>query len=111
MLEELAEEELEQQTWPPRFVKMDLTLEDGTKLAFYDARRLARVKLFTIAEPLDIYKVDPMKKLGPDYSKSPDDEHTPAALKPLDLDAFKAKIQAKKAPIKSVLLDQSLFRA
>ncbi|AOW06814.1 Formamidopyrimidine-DNA glycosylase N-terminal domain-domain-containing protein [Yarrowia lipolytica] len=109
MLEELAEEELEQQTWPPRFVKMDLTLEDGTKLAFYDARRLARVKLFTIAEPLDIYKVDPMKKLGPDYSKSPDDEHTPAALKPLDLDAFKAKIQAKKAPIKSVLLDQSLF--
>ncbi|KAG5362247.1 Formamidopyrimidine-DNA glycosylase [Yarrowia sp. C11] len=109
MLEELEEEDRGKQTWPPRFVKMELTLEDGTKLAFYDARRLARVKLFTIATPLDIYKVEPMKKLGPDYSKSADDADTPAELKPLDLEAFKAKIQAKKAPIKSVLLDQSLF--
>ncbi|KAG5363536.1 Formamidopyrimidine-DNA glycosylase [Yarrowia sp. B02] len=109
MLEELDEEALEAQTWPPRFVKMELTLEDGTQLAFYDARRLARVKLFTVAEPLDIYKTEPMKKLGPDYSKQADDANTPASLNPLDLEAFRARIQAKKAPIKSVLLDQALF--
>lgn len=109
MLEELGDEEREAQTWPPKYVKIDITLEDGTQLAFYDARRLARVKLYTHKDPLDIYKEDPMKKLGPDYSKETDDEKTPKTLNPLDLDAFKTKIKAKKSPIKSVLLDQTLF--
>lgn len=111
MLEKLDEEEAKAQTWPPRFVKLEITLDDDTKLAFYDARRLARVKLFTVSTPDDIYKVEPMKKLGPDYSKSTNDRAngTPASLDPLGLEDFRAKIKAKKAPIKAVLLDQSLF--
>jgi len=32
--------------WPPRFAKVTLTLDDGTKLAFCNVRRLGRVRLF-----------------------------------------------------------------
>lgn len=31
--------ELKERDWPPRFVKLELTMDDGTQVAFTDARR------------------------------------------------------------------------
>ena len=80
-----------EEPWPPRFLKLHLTLDDGDEIVFRDARRLGRVRL----------------------------RHDPAAEPPISLlgfDAFHdvpspgrlAALFAKRAaPVKAVLLDQS----
>jgi formamidopyrimidine-DNA glycosylase len=35
---------LDDSSWPPRFVKFELRFDDGTRLAFCDARRFAKVR-------------------------------------------------------------------
>ena len=76
--------------WPPRFLKLHLTLDDGTEVVFCDARRLGRVRL----------------------------RHDPAAEPPISLLGFDALhdlppvgrlaelFGARAAPVKAVLLDQ-----
>ena len=49
--------------WPPRFVKLELTFDDGGKLAFVNARRFGRVRLRgepMEEEPLSGYGFDPL---------------------------------------------------
>ncbi|KAK6203360.1 Formamidopyrimidine-DNA glycosylase N-terminal domain-containing protein [Scheffersomyces amazonensis] len=112
--------------WPPRFTKMELQLEyQDRKLdfAFVDARRLGRVRLLIGDE----YQTDesllnqpPLNALGPDYSKpvkldknykftfgdpDPDNHGRPI----LSIEDFNQLILKKKAPIKSLLLDQAYF--
>jgi formamidopyrimidine-DNA glycosylase len=77
--------------WPPRFLKLHLTLDDGGEVVFRDARRLGRVRL----------------------------RHDPAAEPPISLLGFDALhdvpslarlaelFGARAAPVKAVLLDQS----
>src|SRR5499433_4336684 len=77
--------------WPPRFLKLHLTLDDGGEIVFRDARRLGRVRL----------------------------RHDPAAEPPISLLGFDALhdlppvgrlaalFGARAAPVKAVLLDQS----
>jgi formamidopyrimidine-DNA glycosylase len=77
--------------WPPRFLKLHLTLDNGGEVAFRDARRLGRVRL----------------------------RHDPAAEPPISLLGFDALhavpsvgrlaelFAGRSAPVKAVLLDQS----
>ena len=77
--------------WPPRFLKLQLVLDDGGEVAFRDARRLGRMRL----------------------------RHDPAAEPPISLLGFDALrdlppvrqlgmlFGERAAPVKAVLLDQS----
>eukprot|EP01137_Pigoraptor_chileana_P016909 Opistho-2@74168 len=74
--------------WPPRFARLWFTMDDGTRVAFVDARRLARVR------PLD----DPAvlrARLGFD----------PVHCMPT-LEVFRMGLAARGMPIKALLLDQ-----
>ena len=80
-----------EEPWPPRFLKLHLTLDDGGEVVFRDARRLGRVRLRhdPAAEP-------PISLLGFDALH---DVPSPGRL---------AALFAKRAaPVKAVLLDQS----
>jgi len=77
----------------PRFWKVELAMEDGTRLAMPDARRFGRLRLRHEPElepPLAELGFDPL--LG---------------LPPIRLIA--RALSRRRAPIKSVLLDQGLF--
>jgi formamidopyrimidine-DNA glycosylase len=78
-------------TWPPRFTKLRLTLDDGGELVYADARRLGRVRLRhdPAAEP-------PISRLGFDALVA-----LPTAP------AMAEELATRSAPIKAVLLDQS----
>jgi formamidopyrimidine-DNA glycosylase len=78
-------------SWPPRFTRLCLRLDDGGEVAFADARRLGRVRLRhdPSAEP-------PISLLGFDALRS---------IPPVG--EFRERLTAKGAPMKAVLLDQS----
>lgn len=77
----------------PKFLKMLLTAEDGRQVVMTDGRRLARIWL--CSSPGDDAAIS---KLGPDcYTALP----SPSAI----LQA----VSKRSAPIKALLLDQSLF--
>ena len=77
----------------PKFLKMLLTAEDGGQVVMTDGRRLARIWL--CSSPME----DPaISKLGPDCY---------AALPP-ELSIYETVVR-RSAPIKALLLDQSLF--
>jgi formamidopyrimidine-DNA glycosylase len=78
--------------WPPRFAKLRLRFDDGGELAFADARRLGRVRLRhdPAAEP-------PISLLGFDALRG-----IPSPK------AFAELLRGRSAPIKAVLLDQSV---
>ncbi len=77
----------------PKFLKLFLTTEEGRRIAFTDGRRLSRIWLSD-----DPAKEPPISLLGPDVMNEP---RTAAEL----LTALKGRT----APIKALLLDQSLF--
>ncbi len=77
----------------PRFWKLEITLDDGRRAAFRDARRFGRIRLQE-----DPPKEPPIALLGHDPLEG---------LPPVrDLAAHLAR---RRAPLKAVLLDQSLF--
>lgn len=77
----------------PRFLKLELTLDDHRRFAFTDPRRFGRLRLAH-----DPRNEPPLKNLGHDPLFG-----LPAA------DRLAALLGARKAPIKAVLLDQTLF--
>lgn len=77
--------------WPPRFTKLQLAFDDGGRLAFADARRLARVRLRD-----DPRREPPVSRLGFDALH----EVPPPA-------AFLALLRERSAPLKALLLDQT----
>jgi len=92
-LKEHGNAPLDDETGRPRFLKMLLETEKGGKIAFTDARRLGRVWL--VDDPV---KDRRLKKLGPDtYHELP------------SVEALFKTLHSRKAPIKALLLDQSLF--
>ena len=77
--------------WPPRFLKLRLTFDDGGELALADARRLGRIRLRD-----DPRREPPVVDLGFD------------ALRELPSPArFFALLHERGAPMKALLLDQS----
>lgn len=122
--------------WPPRFTKFELTLQDTesssdkdsttVNLAFTDPRRLGRVRVLTgdnFATDKQLLEQEPLKNLGPDYSKNPDleaelvkkefqfgdpDPSTHGRPRP-GYKEFGQLILGKKKAIKSILLEQELF--
>lgn len=79
-------------SWPPKFWKIIVELDDGTELAMTNMRRLGRIRL-----QQDPEHEPPIADLGFD----PLYEMPPAA-------DFAARLRARKGVLKSVLLDQGL---
>ena len=77
--------------WPPKFTKLELTFEDGCRLAFCDPRRLARIRLCHG----DPEKSDPICRLATDPLHNS-----------LEISSTFKQINSKQCPIKSLLLDQ-----
>jgi len=77
--------------WPPRFMKVHLTFDDGGELVMTNMRRLGRIRLRQdpMAEP-------PLSKLGFDPLTS---------MPPLR--AFRGFVGSRKGNVKALLLDQS----
>ena len=88
---EYQEFKVRDETWPPRFTKLELVFEGETRLAFCDPRRLGRLRLR--ADPT---KQPPWADLAPD-----------ALLEPVSLERATAMLGAKGCPIKALLLDQN----
>ena len=84
---------LEAEAEPPRFLKLELTLDDDRRFAFTDPRRFGRLRLAH-----DPRSEPPLKSLG----------HDPLFGLPT-IDELAALIGSRTAPIKAVLLDQSTF--
>jgi formamidopyrimidine-DNA glycosylase len=77
--------------WPPRFLRLRLGLDDGTEIAFCDARRLGRLRLRR-----DPRREPPVSLLGFDALRG-----VPPRTE------LQALLTARTAPVKAVLLDQS----
>ncbi len=77
----------------PRFLKVELLLDDGTRFGFRDARRFGRIRL--LDDPLS---QPPLCNLGPD-----------PLLEPPTLNWFREQLGKRKAPVKAVLLDQGFL--
>jgi len=77
----------------PRFWKVEIATEDGTRLAMTDPRRLGRLRL-----RLDPEAEDPLARLGFDVLEGLPPARELAAL-----------LARRTGPAKAVLLDQSLF--
>ncbi len=77
----------------PRFLKLELTLDDGRRFAFTDPRRFGRLRLAH-----DPRNEPPLSDLG----------HDPLFGLPGIAD-LTALLASRKAPIKALLLDQSVF--
>ncbi|MEO5762050.1 MAG: DNA-formamidopyrimidine glycosylase family protein [Vicinamibacteria bacterium] len=77
----------------PRFLKLELLLDDGKRFTFTDPRRFGRLRLAN-----DPRNEPPLKSLG----------HDPFFALP-EAAQLAVEIGARKAPIKAVLLDQSTF--
>lgn len=78
-------------TWPPRFTKLSLELDDARRLAFTNARRLGRVLLREdprTEPPLSALGFDPLLDLPP-------------------LPRFRALLARRRGVLKGLLLDQS----
>jgi formamidopyrimidine-DNA glycosylase len=77
----------------PRFWKVELRMDDGTRLAMPDGRRLGRIRLRYVPE-----REPPLSELGYDLLLDPPPEKELARL-----------LARRNAPIKAVLLDQAVF--
>lgn len=77
----------------PRFLRLELTLDDGRRFAFTDPRRFGRLRLAH-----DPRNEPPLSGLG----------HDPLFGLPAVVD-LTTLLASRKAPIKAVLLDQSTF--
>ena len=77
----------------PRFLRLELILDDGRSFAFTDARRFGRLRL--VQDPRN---EEPLVRLG----------HDPLFGLPATAD-LALEIGSRKAPIKAVLLDQTTF--
>lgn len=77
--------------WPPRFTRLEVGFDDGTRLAFVNSRRIGRIRL--LADP---EHEPPVSLLGFDPFTAP-----PGAA------AFQDLLRARRGAIKAVLLDQT----
>ena len=78
--------------WPPRFLKLELVFDDGQRWAYTDPRRLGRIRLLhdpPTEPPVSLLGFDP-------YLAMP------------TLVGFRGWLAGRSAPIKAVLLDQSV---
>jgi formamidopyrimidine-DNA glycosylase len=92
-LKEHGKAPLDDENGRPRFLKLLITSDEGRKVAFTDGRRLGRVRLTEDA------KTDKkLKELGPDaLTELPKD------------DKFDALFKKRSAPIKALLMDQTIL--
>jgi formamidopyrimidine-DNA glycosylase len=79
-------------TWPPKFCKFELVLDNGMRVAFTDPRRLGRVKLRS-----DAKNQPPISTLGHD----PLNDHPR-----LNAESFHSSLSRYSCPIKALLLNQ-----
>lgn len=90
-LREHGQAPFEDETGRPRFLKMLLTAESGRQIALTDGRRLARLWLGDDPKTA-------LPKLGPDMY-----------LNPWSPEELAMRLKGRSAPIKALMLDQTLF--
>lgn len=83
--------DVHQANWPPRFVKLDIELANGQRLAFCDPRRFGRIRWQN--DPLN---QAPLCELGVD-----------PISEPFLWDPFYAKLKRRKGSVKGLLLNQA----
>lgn len=88
--------------WIPKYTKFSFETDDGQEFAFSDPRRLGRVRLFDCSSE-GVHKFDPINKLGTDFSQLSNSESE--SLRSIIV----PQLLKRKAPLKSVLLDQKVF--
>lgn len=94
---EAGQEGKEETDWPPKYMKFNLEMDDGTEAAYVDFRRFGRIRLVD-AKAEDMRKTTPLKENGPD----------PVVDKDVVTTEWLEELCArKKAPIKAVILDQA----
>ncbi|ODQ81881.1 hypothetical protein BABINDRAFT_160112 [Babjeviella inositovora NRRL Y-12698] len=118
-----------EEVWPPKFSKLIMKLQNESTghtidLSFVDPRRLGRIRHLTGPKVQSnkslVCECSPLKELGPDYLKSSYFDSSPPFVsgdpdpnnhgKPrLSLPDFQALVLSKKKPIKSLLLEQTIF--
>jgi formamidopyrimidine-DNA glycosylase len=92
-LKEHGDAPLDDETGRPRFLKLLIAAEDGTRVSFTDARRLGRIWLGESA------RKDPkVAKLGPDAHDA-----LPKG------DAFKGLFAKRNTPVKAILMNQHVI--
>lgn len=87
---EYQEFKVHDEVWPPRFTKLEIVFAK-TRLAFCDPRRLGRLRLRAnpmVEQPISLLAPDPL-------------------LAPISIAEATAVLQAKRSPIKALLLDQA----
>ena len=82
------------ESWPPKWTKLELLFDDGTRLAYSDSRRFGKIQL--LDEGVDPHTVPPLSRLAPDPMNN-----LPAA------NSFAARIRSKTVVVKAALLDQN----
>jgi formamidopyrimidine-DNA glycosylase len=92
--QEFKEFKVHDTSWPPKWTKLELIFDDGTRLAYSDSRRFGKIQL--LGEGVDPRTVPPLSRLAPDPLNDVPD---PAA--------FAARLRSKTAVVKSALLDQN----
>jgi formamidopyrimidine-DNA glycosylase len=80
------------ESWPPKFTKLELVFEDNSKVAFTDPIRLGKVRMF---DQENLFLEPPLSKLAPD-----------PLLDQIEVTDVYRLLQKSKAPIKAVLLNQ-----
>ena len=115
----------EKNDWPPRFTKFEMQLTRNGKvydIAFVDSRRFGKIRYLhgkQVETDEELLKQEPLRRLGPDYSKPPDikpgtsvkgdADPDPHGRPRLGLENFNRLVLSKKKPLKSLLLDQEHF--
>ncbi|CAN6603275.1 hypothetical protein TRVA0_002S02454 [Trichomonascus vanleenenianus] len=93
--------EVKDEVWPPKYYKFVLKCDDDTQVAFYDPRRLGKIRYFEgIGSDEELMKKEPLSKLGIDFSK-PDSRW--------DFETFCQKVTRRKLHVKTLLMDQAVF--
>lgn len=96
----MGEEEDPEMVWPPKFEKLILTTDNEDELAFTDPRRLGRIRIIEARDEDELMTLEPLRKTGLDFSK-PEGRW--------DCVKFSNEVSRRKVPVKSLLLDQTMF--
>ena len=81
--------------WPPRWTKLELVFEDGTRIAYSDSRRFGKIQLLGV--DVDPLTVAPLKQLA----------HDPLRMPLPSKKAFSARLKSKACVVKAALLNQN----
>lgn len=102
------------ETWPPRFTKLELMMDDGTQLVFTDARRYCAICFMHMTKHTSqlevLFRFAKIRLVGDPPSQEPIKSLGPDALTAMPSVAELANmLMARRRPVKALLIDQSFL--